>query len=248
MDADLAPMREVSLAALIATLASANIMLALFNLLPAFPLDGGRVLRGLLAWRLGSSRATRIATVVGKVVAVGLGVLAVTGGSLVLALIAVFIYFGATAEQNEHRTRDALAGLRAGDATNRGALSLSPADQVGAVASLLVRTPQRDFPVVHGESLVGIVSRDLVLAALRAGGPSQYVAGVMDRGPLAIDAALALPDARRFMMERGQRVAAVFDGSHFVGLLSLEDLAEVALVQEAARAPGRTGSVTDRPA
>jgi Zn-dependent protease len=96
-------------------LAVMNVSLAVFNLLPAFPLDGGRVLRGLLATRLGQARATSIAAAIGKVCAIGLGLLAVLQGNLLLAIIAVFVYSGAAAEAATEAMKRVLADLRVTD-------------------------------------------------------------------------------------------------------------------------------------
>jgi Zn-dependent protease len=96
-------------------LAYMNIMLGIFNLLPAFPLDGGRVLRAILAARLGQGRATRIAANVGRVMGAALAVVALLGGNLLLLLVAVFIFFGAGAEEMNERMLASIRGLRAGD-------------------------------------------------------------------------------------------------------------------------------------
>ncbi len=96
-----------------------NVMLGLFNLLPAFPLDGGRVLRALLAARLGRERATGIAATVGRAAGVGLATAALLGGNILLLLIAAFIFFGAGAEVMNERVREALHGLRAIDLVPR---------------------------------------------------------------------------------------------------------------------------------
>jgi Zn-dependent protease len=93
-------------------LAQMNLVLGVFNLVPAFPLDGGRVLRSLLVPRLGRVRATRVAATVGKVLAAGMVVLAILGGSWWLVLIALFIFLGGEAESRALQTRAALRGLR----------------------------------------------------------------------------------------------------------------------------------------
>lgn len=92
-----------------------NVVLGIFNLLPAFPMDGGRLLRALLATRIGVLRATRIAATTGKVVAVLMGVVGIWSGNILLALIGVFVYAGAGAEARGEETRSALGSLRVAD-------------------------------------------------------------------------------------------------------------------------------------
>lgn len=204
----------------------ANISLFLFNLIPAFPMDGGRILRALLAWPLGFSRATRIATVVGQVTAVGLGIYGIVSGQLMLALVAVFIFLGAGQERAAEEARGLLSDLRLGSAYNKHALVLDPADRLSRVIDYLLTSYQPDFAVVHGGRLLGVVTRSEVLKALVQGEGDVYVTGVMQRDVPRLDPRLSLAEAREHLAELGANVGAVFDGERFLGLINAEDIQE----------------------
>jgi Zn-dependent protease/predicted transcriptional regulator len=207
-----------------------NVMLFAFNMLPAFPMDGGRVLRAVLAMFLPFGAATRIAAGVGQVLALGLGVWGLLGGNLLLALIAVFVFLGAGQERAEEKARVVLATLRVGDAYNKNAITLAPGDTIGRVVDHLLTSYQPDFAVVQGGALLGIVTRADVLKSLASETHDVYVTGVMKRDVPKIDASAPLADARRLLQEKGERVAAVYRGDTYLGLVSLEDLAEALLV------------------
>jgi Zn-dependent protease len=219
-----------SLSTLAQWLLMANVSLVVFNLLPAFPMDGGRMLRAVLAMALGFRRATRIATAVGQILALGLGLWALFQGHLLLALLAAFVFLGAGQERATEEARTLLSSLRLGDAYNKHALVLQPGDRVNRVVDYLLTSYQPDFAVVHGGRLLGVVTRDAVLAALLAAEPDSYVTGIMDRNVLHLEAGLSLAEARERMAEQEARVAAVFDESrgetHFLGLVNMDDLHE----------------------
>lgn len=207
-----------------------NVMLFAFNMLPAFPMDGGRVLRAVLAMFLPFGTATRVAAGVGQVLALGLGTWGLLGGNLLLALIAVFVFLGAGQERAEEKARVVLATLRVGDAYNKNAITLAPGDTIGRVVDHLLTSYQPDFAVVQGGALLGIVTRADVLKSLASETHDVYVTGVMKRDVPKIDASAPLADARRLLQEKGERVAAVYRGDTYLGLVSQEDLAEALLV------------------
>ncbi len=207
-------------------LLASNVALALFNLVPAFPMDGGRILRALLAMGLGFPRATRVAATVGQILALGFGLWAIFSGNFMLAIVALFVFLGASGERVSEEARGLLSTLRLKDAYNKHALVLEPGDRASRVVGYLLTSYQPDFAVVHGGHLVGIVTRDAVLKALASSGEDLYVAGVMDRAFLRLDAGLSLDEAQDAMTEHGATVAAVFDGERYLGLVGLEDLRE----------------------
>jgi Zn-dependent protease len=169
-----------SLATAVVWLLEANVMLVLFNLIPAFPLDGGRMLRSVLAMVTTYPRATRIAAAIGQALAFVLGVLGVAGGNFLLVLVAVFIFLGAGYESVAAQAKAVLNTLRVGDAYNKHALTLVPGDRVSRVVDYLLTSYQPDFAVLHGGRLLGIVTRDDVLRALAASPEDAYVTGVAE--------------------------------------------------------------------
>jgi Zn-dependent protease len=228
-------------------LLQANISLVIFNLIPAFPLDGGRIFRSILAMFIGMARATRIATMVGQGLAILLGVFGVLSGNFVLALIAVFIFLGAGQENAEGQARTMLVTLRVGDAYNRHALTLDIGDRVSKVVDYILTSYQPDFAVMQNGHPIGIVTRDDVLRSLASDTRDVFVTGIMNRTIVRVLASATLEDARQAISENSVRVIAVYDGERYLGLLSLEDIAEAYAVisfmqrQAEARSAEQTG-------
>lgn len=207
-------------------LLAANITLVVFNMIPAFPLDGGRMLRAVLAMFTDYARATRIAATIGQGAAVILGILGVMSGNFILAIIAVFIFFGAGMESFQARAKTVFTTLRVGDAYNKHALSLVPGDRVSRVVDYILTSYQPDFAVVLGNSLLGIVTREMVLATLAHRSDDPYVAEIMDREVVRVDASESLEVVQERMGEEKARVVAVYAGDRYLGLVSAEDLRE----------------------
>ncbi|NWG21899.1 MAG: site-2 protease family protein [Chloroflexi bacterium] len=215
-----------SLQGLLVWLLQANIMLVLFNLIPAFPLDGGRIFRATLAMLIGQRRATRIATLLGQGIAILLGIFGIVSGNFLLALVAVFIFLGAGQENAEGQARTMLVTMRVGDAYNRHALTLQIGDRVSKVVDYILTSYQPDFAVMQGGRPIGIVTRDDVLRALASDPRDLYVTGVMQRDIVQVPSSATLDEVRQLMNERSTRVVAVYEGDVYLGLVSIEDIAE----------------------
>jgi CBS domain-containing protein len=211
-------------------LLTANVTLATFNMIPAFPLDGGRVLRAILAMFMGFSQGTAVAAVIGQFIAVFLGIFAVVTGQMLLALVAFFIFMGAGRERAEEQARTVLHTLRVGDAYNRYALTLAPGDHVSRVVDYILTSYQPDFAVLQGSQLIGVITRQDVLRVLATDIRDLYVAGVMNRNVEKVQSTESLDDVRK-KMEKGEiRLVSVYEGERYLGLVSLEDIAEALLV------------------
>lgn len=217
---------EPSFETLLFWLLGANVMLVLFNLIPAFPLDGGRMLRALLAMGMGMPRATRIAAAIGQVLAIGLGVFGALTGNIILILIAVFIFFGAGQENAQGQARTVLTTLRVGDAYNKHALTLVIGDRVSKVVDYILTSYQPDFAVLQGGRLLGIVTRADVLRALATETDDLYVTSIMRREVVRVPADATLDEVSQTMSERDERIVAVYAGEEYLGLVSIEDIAE----------------------
>lgn len=226
-------------------LLAANVSLVVFNLLPAFPMDGGRILRAILAMFMGFSRATRLATGIGQILALALGLFAIFNGQILLAFVAAFVFLGAGQERAVEEARVLLSTLRLGDAYNKHALVLVPGDSVHRVIDYLLTSYQPDFAVVLGGRLLGVVTRDVVLQSLATGHEDDYVAGVMKREVLQLSANLSLAQAREQMAEKGAHVAAVFEGDRYLGLVNQDDINEALRITAFLRlAQERKGELT----
>lgn len=200
-------------------LAAINLLLAAFNLIPAFPLDGGRVLRALLSLRMERARATLCAARTGQVIAL---LLAAAGAvtNPVLLLIAVFLFL--VAEGEVRRTR-LPAQYRACDALITHYQSLSPDETAGNAGRLLLNTPrQGDFPVIGPDGrLVGLVTRQGLITAIRHKGANAPVRTFMDRGIATVDADEPLDSVLRKLSEGAVRAVAVTSPSRgFIGYVN----------------------------
>jgi stage IV sporulation protein FB len=221
-------------------LATVNLWLVLFNLIPAFPMDGGRVLRALLAFSLGRRRATDIASRIGQGLAFAFGFLGLIGGNPILVFIAIFVYLAAAAEAGETGLREAARRVSVDRAMVRAFQSLSPNATIAEAADALIRTTQREFPVVDGGNrLRGFLSREAMIRALRASGPATPVIDVMAREVPTIVSGQPLETAIRLMQEHGAGEIGVLDGGgQLVGYVSRENLAEFMMIEDAeARMP-----------
>lgn len=217
---------EPSLRTALFWLLGSNVMLVLFNLIPAFPMDGGRILRALLAIPFGFTRATRVAATLGQFLAVGAGVYGLVSGNFMLALVALFVFLGAAGERASEEARGLLSTLQLRDAYNKHALTLEAGDRVSKVLDYLLTSYQPDFAVLHGGRLLGVVTRDAALEGVLRESDDVYVAGIMKRDILDLDGRLTLAEAQEAMAEAGVSVAAVFEGERFLGLVNHEDLRE----------------------
>jgi Zn-dependent protease len=161
--------------------AAANVALCVFNLIPAFPMDGGRVLRALLAIPMGYTRATRVAATIGQGLAFVFAFFGLMGNPL-LILIAVFIFLAASGEAGYVQAREYTRGYLASHAMITTFQTLKPSSSVDDAAALLLRTTQQEFPVVDaGGVLQGVLTREAMIAALQSTGGATPVVDVMDR-------------------------------------------------------------------
>ena len=208
-------------------LASVNLFLALFNMIPAFPMDGGRVLRALLATVMPYGRATRIAVSIGQGLALLLGLLGFIGGGVMVILVALFVYVGASQEGQMTQVKLALAGLQVQQAFSRRALALAPDDPLGRAVDLTLEGFQSDFPVSDGEQLVGMLTNADVLVGLKELGPDVPVSQAMRTEFPVAHPQDDLFEVQQRMNEAGMPALPVVEGTRFLGLLTKQDLQEV---------------------
>ena len=228
-----------SLATFFAWLLAANITLVIFNLIPAFPLDGGRMLRAALAMATDHHRATVIAAGIGQVAAIGLGALGIVTGNFILGLIALFIFFGAGAERFQVRATSTVSGASAGEAYDKSAVTLRPGDRLSTVIKTMLANPhQKDYAVTLGGRLLGVINRQDAGRMQAAGAGNPYVAEVMQRQVPQVEASADLDEVRKRMGAGRVRVVAVYAGDRFLGLVSRDDLRRAwSMLLNAARRP-----------
>ena len=215
-------------------LAAVNLFLALFNLIPAFPMDGGRVLRALLASRLGYVHATEIAATVGQAVAFMLGFLGLFGNPL-LIFIAIFVYLAAASEAHLVATRAMSQGVPVTAAMLTQFATLTPDEHVDAAVQTLLRTSQGEFPVVDGQGKpVGVLMRNDLIRALKERGPDARVADAMTASIPTVNKNRCLDEAFRLLQEKSVPAVGVVDASErLVGLITPETIGEMLMLHQA---------------
>jgi Zn-dependent protease/predicted transcriptional regulator len=214
-----------------------NVMLVLFNLLPAFPMDGGRVLRAVLAMRTDYVRATQIAASVGQGMALIFGLVGLFFNPF-LMFIALFVWIGATQEAAITQMRSALGGIPVERAMITHFHALGPDDALSRAVELLLAGSQQDFPVVDNGQVVGVLTRQTLLQAIARHAPDRPVGDVMDRRVEAADASEMLEVAFRRLQGCDCHTMPVLRHGTLVGLITMENVGEFVNVQSALRGFG----------
>lgn len=228
--------------ALVDRLAAVNLFLVVFNMIPAFPMDGGRVLRALLSLRIGFVRATEIAAKIGQALAFLLGFLGLFGNPMLL-FIAIFVYLAAASEAQLVAIRSMSRGVPIGAAMMTEFARLPPEAHVDEAVQTLLRTSQGEFPVVDATGQpVGLLTRNDLIRALKHLGPDASVSEAMTAGIPTISHRHCLEDAFRVLQEKSVPAVGVVDsGGRLVGLVTPETVGEMLMVHEALPRGARLG-------
>jgi Zn-dependent protease len=223
-----------------------NVLLVAFNMLPAFPMDGGRVLRSLLAMNMNYVQATRIAATIGQGFALLMGFVGVFGlagiidPNLMLVVVAFFVWMGAAQEAASVVQRSTLGDLRVGHAMMSDYRGLRPEDSLETVGQLILAGFQQDFPVLVDSKVVGVITRRDMLKAMAQAGRATSVGDVMQK-----EFATARPD--ELLTEVLPRLQSsecnampVIEGDRLVGLISAENVGELIMLRNADQASRTT--------
>lgn len=232
------------LTAILAQLMIVNIYLVLFNLIPAFPMDGGRVLRALLAQRMRPEKATSISAGIGQFIAILMGItsilaptisiMGVTFSNLSLMFIAFFIYIGAAQENVAYSQAALLEGVKVKQAMMTDIKTLNVGNTLKDAVDVLLATSQHDFPVLYGDSVEGILTRNNLLKGLSENGPEAYVAGAMEREYVHVSPEDELEGALQHLNQAKTPVLVLdpdMDGK-LIGIVSGENVAEFFAVRQ----------------
>lgn len=217
-------------------LAWVNLILAGFNLIPAFPTDGGRVLRALLALHMDYAQATHTAALIGQGLAIFLGCFGIFYNWW-LVLIAIFVYMGATAEDTQVRLRQALREVTASQAMISDFRSLDKQETLAEAFAYASRSYQHDFPVVDNGMLVGLVTRQALISGMQDRGGDVTVGEVMIGNPCRVAPDDSLADIFQQISNGACPIAAVTDGAQLVGLVTPESVSQYVMTSAYQRAP-----------
>jgi Zn-dependent protease/predicted transcriptional regulator len=215
-----------------------NVFLAVFNLLPAFPMDGGRVLRALLAIRMDYAHATQVAASVGQGMALLFGFVGLFTNPF-LVFIALFVWIGAGQEATMTQMKSVLEGIPLSRAMITDFRALAPQDSLADAVDLLLGGAQQDFPVVEGRSVVGILTRSDLLGALARKELGAPIASVMRRDFDVADPSEMIDVVMQRLQERDCHTVPVVRNGDLVGLVTMDNVGEFVSVQAAVGTRGR---------
>jgi CBS domain-containing protein len=210
----------------------ANVYLVGFNLLPAFPMDGGRALRALLATRMEYTRATSRAALVGQGMAIVFAFVGLQGNPILL-FIALFVWIGAGQEASMTQMKSALAGIPLRRAMLTDFRTLSPADTLGDAVDLLLAGSQQDFPVLANGRVEGILTRGDLVKGLTRGGRSASVTEAMKRDCPTADASEMLETVLARVQSRDCHTVPVLENGVLIGLVTMDNVGEFLMIHAA---------------
>lgn len=220
-------------------LMAVNLILAGFNMLPAFPMDGGRVLRALLAMRMDYLRATQVASRLGQGMAFLFGLIGLYSWNPFLLFVALFVWMGAQQEASLVGMRSALAGIQVSHSMVTKFRTLSPYDSLGQAVDEILAGSQQDFPVVENDRVVGVLTRADLLVALAKQGLSASVFSVMRRDFQMVEATEMLELAFVRLQQCKCRTMPVVQNGRLSGLLTMENVAEFIRIHSALKRGNR---------
>lgn len=224
-------------------LLAVNVWLVVFNLIPAFPMDGGRILRAFLAMRLDYGRATQIAASIGQTAAFAFGLYGLINTHPMLILVAVFVYFGAANEAALAEMKTVSNGLRVQSAMVTHFEALPQSATLDHAVEALLHTSQHEFPVVDEAGVVrGMLTRNDLIFALRKSGTSTPVAEVMRVDVHCVHQGMPFDRAFAIMQQNDLPALPVLDSNgRLVGLFTAENVGELMMVQSAIAKSGKVG-------
>jgi Zn-dependent protease len=211
----------------------ANVILAAFNMLPAFPMDGGRALRALLATRMEYTRATQRAATVGQGMAILFGFIGLQGNPI-LIFIALFVWIGAGQEASMVQMKSALAGIPLRRAMLTHFRTLTPASTLGDAVDLLLTGSQQDFPVITDGRIEGMLTRSDLVKALPQRGRDARVADTMRECPTA-EASEMLETVFGRLRSGDVHTISVLDHGALIGLVTMDNVGEFLMIHAAER-------------
>lgn len=206
----------------------ANVLLVIFNLIPAFPMDGGRVLRALLSFKLGRVEATKIASGIGQALAFIFLVLGLFFNPF-LILIALFIFFGAYGENQMVQRNALLKGHLVREATLTHITQLSPVHSVQEVIDILLAGTEKDFLVVENDTVVGIVTQKALIKHAKT--PSLLVRDIMDTSFTIVDATAEITRVLELIGSKKKSFFPVTEEGRLIGAIDSVNISEFILLQ-----------------
>jgi Zn-dependent protease len=210
----------------------ANVILPVFNLIPAFPMDGGRALRAFLSMFMNRLNATRIAALIGQLLAIAFVFLGLFF-NFWLVFIGVFIFLGASGETAVEQTKVTLGGLKVRDALMHQFTALAPNSTLGEASNALLNGQDTTFVVLDAGQVVGLLSVNEIVKGLTEAGTSAQISSFMKTEFLTVGPDMKLFDLLMELTEKGENAAVVIEGTSQVGLIDRQNLQERIMIDQA---------------
>ncbi len=204
-----------------------NLVLAVFNMLPAFPMDGGRVLRALLSYRMGRKEATDAAVRLGHIFALLFAYLGIVYGHIFLLIIAVFIYMAASSEGFQVQVVETIKKYSVKDVLAKDFVYTNPRATLSEILAMVFHTHQEDFPVLEDDRLVGFITRREIIHGVHERGKGASVSEVMRRDIPAVKVTTHLNDVQKLMQEYNTSALPVARSGKVIGVITLDDINRV---------------------
>jgi Zn-dependent protease len=217
---------------LVFRLATVNLSLLLFNLIPAFPMDGGRVLRAFLATKMEYTRATQTAATIGQGIALIFGLIGLFSNPF-LVFIALFVWIGASQEASMVQVRNIIGGVPVRRAMLTQFRALHPTQRLQDAIEATLNGYQQDFPILDNDRLVGILTRPKLMQALSQDGNMINIASVMDQDFQSAEANEMLEMVSERLQTCGCRTLPVIDNGVLVGMITMENIGEFMMIETA---------------
>ena len=211
----------------------ANLALAVFNLIPAFPMDGGRVLRALLGLRMSEEKSTQIAAGIAQGLAIVFGIIGLFGQGYILMLIAFLVFLAASQEVSATMTRSILHGHVLADVMQTNVQCIASGQTLQSAATMMIHGSQHDFPVLNGEEVLGILTRSQLAQGLSSDGPNSYVAGWMLREYKIEEPESPLEAALDLFPPSDPSPILVLQDDTLIGMVTLESISEFVMLEHA---------------
>jgi Zn-dependent protease/predicted transcriptional regulator len=209
-----------------------NIWLALFNLIPAFPMDGGRILRALLAMKYKRHIATNIAARIGQFLAIGFVFLGFFSNPF-LVFIGLFIFLGAQSEANYTQVQSMLTGYTVKDALMTDYKMIDKDETIKTAVQLLLNSQYKSFLVTGDNKPIGTLNRDEIIKALSEKGENEMISKVMNKDVIFLEANLPLAKAYQQIQQHPSTIMAVMESDKLVGALDTENILEFIMIKDA---------------
>jgi len=217
---------------LLERLAFVNLSLFLFNLIPAFPMDGGRVLRAILATKMDYARATQTAATFGQGFALIFGIIGLFSNPFFL-FIALFVWIGAGQESSSVQIKESIGGIPVRQAMVTNFQTLSPVQRISEAVTAILSGYQQDFPVLNGSEMVGILTRPAIMQAIAREGTTVNIASVMERSFVSVNSDEMLDVVMGKLQTCGCTSVPVFEHGALIGLITMENMGEFLMIQSA---------------